>query len=235
MRIGIVGDGLVASVFKGLQDCEVVHRNEWQPIRWDGLVNCAAMSSRARCEGASFVDVMRANTWMPLQMRRQIDRLNRKVKFIQFSTCAIYKHPADPDDLISENHPLFPLHSYGASKILMEMMLENTDTYIFRIPRVVTGNGHKSDLDSHIANWTQVEDRNASIVRGETIIKAVKAVMEEEVPTGVYNLATEIIHLPSFIKENYGWEGEVVPADSMKGLGPWPVLDTTKGEMYGIL
>lgn len=235
MAIGIVGDGLVGSLFRGMPRFEVVHRDEWDPIVWDGLVNCAAMSSRIRCEKAPFMEVLKANVFLPIQMRRTIDLMKNPINFIQFSTSAIYEHPHHPDDLISEGHPLFPLHAYGASKMLMEDLLKDTDTYIFRIPRVVTDNGHESDLGAHIANWTHAEDRNLSIVRGETIINAVNTVMSEDVPTGVYNLATEIIHLPTFIKENYGWDGKVVPADSMRGLGPWPALDTRKAEQYGLI
>ena len=45
-KIGIVGAGLVGSCFKGLDEFEVVHHNEWKDkIRgWSGVVNCAASS-----------------------------------------------------------------------------------------------------------------------------------------------------------------------------------------------
>ena len=226
---------LVASLFKGLEGFEVVHRDEWMPIRWDAVINTAALSSKTLCDIAHGSEVLKANVLLPLQIREAIDKSDREVKFIQMSSCAVYKHPEDPDDVLDEDSPLYPLHSYNASKILMEKMLAGTDTHIFRIGRVVTDNGHHSDFNHHISNWTHAEDRRTSITSGESIVKAVDSVLTKQITPGVYNIVSEVIHLPSYIKSRYGWEGEIVPADSMVGLGPWPILNGGKAKRHGLL
>ena len=234
MKYGIVGDGLVASIFKNLSDFEVVHRDGWNPIRWDGLVNCAAQSSRIACENVPFLDVLKANTILPVEMYEATRNRENPVPFIQFSTSALYKHPPHPDTPLDEHSEIYPLHSYGASKMLMEQMLSSSESYIFRIPRVVTDNGHPGDFKNHIANWTHVEDRNVSIVRGDTIVEAVRSVLTGDAPPGIYNIATEIVNLPEIVA-SYGITPEIIPADSMEGLGPWPILDTGKAYRYGLI
>ena len=236
-KYGVVGAGLVGSLFEGLDDFEVVHHDEWLPMRWErGLVNCAAQSSRIACEQKHFSDVLQANVYLPQKMYESTLNFKGDVPFVQFSTTAIYKHPKNPDTVLDEDAAIYPLHSYGASKILMEDILADKECYIFRIPRVITDNGHPNDFGHHITRWTEVEDRHCSIVRGETIVNAVMAALENpNSPPGIYNIATEVIHLPSFIKENYGWEGKVIPADSMEGLGPWPIIDTSKAYRWGFI
>ena len=233
MKYGVVGDGLVGSVFKGQSDFEVVHRDEWKPVRWDALVNCAGLSSRTLCEQVSYEDVLRGNVWLPLEMFEAIQTMETPVPFIQFSSCSVYKHPIDPHVPLDENAPMFPLHIYNASKILMEYCL-GTNVYILRLPRVITDNGHHGDFKNHIANWKYVEDRPVSIVRTATLLKAVRTILQGSVPVGVYNIATEVVSLPE-IAAQYGAKSDTIPADSMAGLGPWPVLNTDKAERYGLI
>ena len=34
-----------------------------------------------------------------------------------------------------------------------------------------------------------------------------KALTDPKIPTGIYNIASESVHLPSYIKERYNWGG----------------------------
>ena len=247
MKIGIIGDGLVASIFKGLPGYEVVHHDGWEDKieGWSAVVNCAGLTSRLKCMNRPYTEVLEANVWLPRRICDAVETLNRPIPFIQFSSCSVYKRPDSVYNALDEKHPTEPTHEYNASKILMEHVLRDTDTLILRIPRVVTGNGHHADFDKHSARWTQVEDRPTTIVRSETLLKAVNNITDPQrwhfqrgAHDGilmVFNIATEVIRVPEFIKENYGWQGEVIPPDSMTGLGPWPILDTRKAERHGII
>lgn len=247
MKIGVIGDGLVASIFKELPGYEVVHRDGWEDKLegWDGVINCAGLTSRLRCMGRPYTEVLEANVLLPKRIADTINGMAKPIPFIQFSSCSVYKRPDSIYHALDEFQPTEPTHEYNASKILMEYVLRDTPTFILRIPRVVTGNGHPSDFDKHSAKWTQVEDLPTTILRSETLLKVVSQLTDRitwSFQRGVhneramlYNIATEVIQVPEFIKENYGWQGEVVKANSMSHLGPWPILDTRKAERYGLL
>ena len=61
-----------------------------------------------------------------------------------------------------------------------------------------------------------------------------KALTDPKIPTGIYNIASESVHLPSYIKERYNWEGEVVESFSL-GYYPEVVFDTTKAKAVGLV
>ena len=234
MKIGVIGDGLVGSVFKGLPDYEVVHRDGWKSLEWNALVNCAGVTSRILCEQEPHIEVLKGNVWLPLEIYDWAQTRQQPIPFIQFSSCAVYKHPSFPEELLDEYAPLLPIHVYNASKMLMEQCLAGSEAYIIRIPRVITDNGHHKDFGHHIKSWRFVEDRPVSIVRTETLRNTVGRILSGSVPPGIYNIATEVVRLPELAKQ-YGADAVSVPADSMAGLGPWPVLDTGKAERYGLL
>ena len=243
MKIGVIGDGLVASIFKDLPGFEVVHRDGWEDKLegWDGVINCAGLTSRLKCMNRPYTEVLEANVWLPQRIADAISAMDKPVSFIQFSSCSVYKRPDSVHYALDETHPTEPIHEYNASKILMEHVLRDTPTYILRIPRVVTGNGHHADFDKHSANWTHVEDLPTTIVRSETLLKVVNQLVwsfQRGVHNDMamlYNIATEVIRVPEFIKENYGWKGEVVSAGYFPELGPWPILDIRKAERHGFL
>ena len=231
-QFGVVGAGLVGSLFEDVPGFEVVHRNEWEPVRWeDGLVNCAGIAGRVRCKETDFAQVLSANVHLPMEMFEACQSLG--VPFVAFSTTALYDKPEG--DTVSESNPLYPHDSYSASKILMERMLPNDKCFIFRIPRVITDDGNPKDFRQHIKRWTLCEDITRSIIYPETLVKAVtRALADPDIPRGVYNLASEAVHLPTFIKENYGWEGEIVAPYSL-GYYTEGVLDTGKAESVGLI
>ena len=227
-KIGIVGTGLVGSCFKNLDDFEVVHRDEWteRVLDWAGIVNCCAIAGQKLCEDAGFDAVNQANVLLPQEMA--YCSLNFDIPFITFSTSAVYARPTARNPL-KESAPLYSHNLYAASKIVMEGTLPDS-AFIFRIPMVITGSGAPNDFGQKVKGWRVVEDVEISIIYASTIKEAVKRVMmDTEIEPGIYNLASEAVHLPTFIKEEYGWEGEVVEADSLN-LSPAIVFDTTKAE-----
>lgn len=233
-NIGVVGAGLVGSLFKDRDGFEVVHRDEWEPVRWlGGLVNCAGIVGRVICEETDFERIISANVGMPLKMFEACH--SQSIPFITFSTSAVYRASEKTGDRVTEESLLYPHNTYAASKILMEGVLPHGARYIFRIPRVVTNNGHPNDFREHIKNWKVCEDVYRSVVYPETIIKAVdRALTNPNLPYGTYNIASEAVHLPTFIKEEYGWEGEIVEPYSL-GYYPEVVLDVKKAEEVGLI
>ena len=65
-QFGVVGAGLVGTLFEDVPGFEVVHRNQWEPVRWEGLVNTATIAGRAICEETAFSSVLGANVQLPL-------------------------------------------------------------------------------------------------------------------------------------------------------------------------
>ena len=266
-RFGVVGSGLVGSLFKEVPGFEVVHRNQWQPLRWEGLVNTAAIAGRAICEETPFSMVLGANVRLPMQMfeacqrgqdrytslaRAEAEELSMDdgaayqpihptplypdvpVPFITFSTTAIYQTPIGSHS-VRETDALYPHNSYAASKILMEAMLPDDKCFIFRIPTVVTNNGHPNDFREKIKRWSVVEDVSQSIIYPETIIKAVeRALTMQKVTPDIYNIASEVVHLPTFIKEEYGWEGDIIEPHSL-GYSAAVIQNTSKAESVGLI
>ena len=232
-KIGVVGAGLVGSCFKDLDGFQVVHRNEWKDAIWDwkGVVNCAAITGLDKCEETDFAHVLRANAKMPVDIGDYA--ANLQIPFVQFSTSAVYRRPIKQGDPVDESAPLYPYNAYAGSKILMEATLPPS-CYIFRIPVVHTRSGVANDFGEKVKRWAMVEDVLISIVYKDTLIKAVWNALIQEIPPGIYNIASEAVHLPSYIQERFGWQGEVVAADSLN-LSPAIVLDITKAGTTGLI
>ena len=234
-KIGVVGDGLVGSCFKDLDDFEVVHRNEWKDAiwNWSGVVNAAGIIGIGPCEQAPFDEIIRANVKMAVDMCGYA--INVGIPFLTFSTTAVYRRPIDPKEQLREDAPIYPYNAYGASKILMEASLPHKACYIFRIPRVDTSTDSPKDFGPKVKNWQVVEDVHQSFVYRDTIIESVRNAMNNQTRFyGIYNIASADVHLPTYIKERYDWEGEVVPAHSL-GLSPAVIIDTTKAKDLAIL
>ena len=231
-KIGVIGAGLVGSIFKELDEFQVVHRNEWKDVIWDwkGVVNCAAITGLDKCEETDFAQVLRANVRMPIDIADYA--ANLQIPFIQFSTSAVYRLPTK-FKLVEEDDPLYPYNTYSGSKILMERVLPKS-CFIFRIPVVSTGSGADNDYAQKVKRWTYVEDVHKSIVYKDTLIEAVRSALGAHYKAGVYNIGSEVIHLPTYVKEQFGWEGEIVPANSL-GRSPAIALDTSKAEVHGLI
>ena len=232
-KFGVIGAGLVGSIFKELDGFQVVHRNEWKDAIWDwkGVVNCAAITGLDKCEETDFAQVLHANVTMPIDIADYA--ANLQIPFIQFSTSAVYRRPIKQGNPVDESAPLYPYNAYAGSKILMEATLPPS-CYIFRIPVVYTSSGADNDFGQKVRRWTMVEDVLISIVYKDTLIRAVRNALIQEIPPGIYNVASEAVHLPSYIKEQFGWQGEVVAADSLN-LSPAIVVNTSKAKGQGLI
>ena len=114
--------------------------------------------------------------------------------------------------LVEEDDPLYPYNTYSGSKILMERVLPRS-CFIFRIPVVSTGSGADNDYSEKVKRWRYVEDVHKSIVYKETLIEAVRSALGAFYKAGVYNIASEVIHLPTYVQEQFGWDGEIVAAN----------------------
>ena len=231
-KIGVVGAGLVGSCFKGLDNFQVVHRNEWKDKiqSWAGVVNCAGIIGLKQCERVSFDDVLRANVVLPLEMAESALMLN--IPFVQFSTAAVYRRE-NLTDSVTEDMPLYPYHTYGASKILMESLLPSK-TFIFRIPMVSTFSGAENDFEEKIKRWIQVEDANISMVYRQTLIEAVSNALKGDIPQGIYNVASKSVYLPSYVRERCGRAVEMVSADKLN-RPPAITLEVSKAKAYKLL
>ena len=185
-----------------------------------------------KCENTDFAQVLRANAKLPISIADYAS--NCKIPFVQFSTSAVYRLPSQKEGVpVNEAFPLFPYNSYAASKIVMEATLPKS-TYIFRIPVVSTGSGADNDFEGKVKRWTVVEDVLISIVYRSTLIKAVRNALTAEIPPGVYNIASETVHLPTYIEGRFDWEGEVVSPHTL-GRSPAIVLDITKAWKAGLI
>ena len=231
-KFGVIGAGLVGSVFKELEGFQVVHRNEWKDAIWDwkGVVNCAAITGLDKCEETDFAQVLRANVKMPIDIADYA--ANLQIPFIQFSTSAVYRLPTK-FKLVEEDDPLYPYNTYSGSKILMERVLPKS-CFIFRIPVVSTGSGADNDYAQKVKRWMYVEDVHKSIIYKDTLIEAVRSALGAYYKAGVYNIGSEVIHLPTYVKEKFGWEGEIVPANSL-GRSPAIALNTSKAKVHGLI
>ena len=234
-KIGVVGAGLVGSCFKGLDEFEVVHHDEWKDYVWNwrGIVNAAGIIGIGPCQDASLDDLIKANVTLAVDMQGYA--ANLEIPFLTFSTTAVYRRPIDLEERLREDAPLYPYNSYGASKILMEASLPKEHCFIFRLPRVDTGTDSEKDFGPKLKHWKVVEAVYLSFVFRETIVESVRNAMNNQTRFyGIYNIGSTDVYLPDYIREKYGWTGEVVPAHSLN-LSPAVMTDTTKAKDLGLI
>ena len=230
----VVGRGLVGSIFSEDSQFDVVSHDEWQNRNLDtysGMVCAAAISTEALCQKATMAEVMEANVTLPLRILKLAKTHN--IPCVAYSTAGVYREAG----VRTEEDDVSPHNRYTASKIMMEYTLQNEayqHTFIFRIPFVVLFNNHPNDLSARVHNWEQCEDLNASVVYKADLERSVRQAMTKTCEGGVYNIATGIVHFPSFLEDRFGWDGEIVPAHSM-GRTPNSQLDTDKAKQAGLL
>ena len=239
-RYLVVGRGLVgAEAFGKLNEFEVIgHSSFWNnPMAYDydGYVCAAALSTEALCQSVPWLEVVRGNVELPVEMMR-VAAL-RRIPFVAFSTSGVYNESG----LRSEFSDVEPQNRYTASKLMMEhelMSKEYDKCYIFRIPFVCLFTDHERDLESRVSKWTQCETVPTSILYREELVKSVRSALESApdryVPPGIYNVASETVQLSDFVTEKFNYSGEMVPADSM-GRTPSTCLELTRARRAGLL
>ncbi len=238
----VVGRGLVGSIFSEDSQFDVVSHAEWHSRDLDsysGLVCAAAISTETLCQKATMQEVMEANVALPVRMLKLAKV--RNIPFVVFSTAGVYREAG----VRTETDDVHPHNRYTASKIFMEHTLQSQPhqvacgvfyqrLFIFRIPFVVLFNNHPNDLSGRVHNWEQCEDVNASVVYKADLEHSVRQALTMPCKAGIYNVATGIVHFPSFLSDRFGWKGHIVPAHSM-GRTPNSQLNTTKAEEAGLL
>lgn len=230
----VVGRGLIGSIFSEDSRFDLVSHDEWQNRNLDnysGMVCAAAISTEAQCQKARMEEVLRANVELPLRMLKLA--MARNIPFVAFSTAGVYREAG----MRKEEDDVSPHNRYTASKIMMEYALQNEayqHLFTFRIPFVVLFSTHPNDLGSRVANWKKCEDVTASIVFRAHIKYPVKRALKKSAPGGIYNIASGTIHFPTFLKDRFGWCGDIVP-NGMLGKTPNSALDIRKATGAGLL
>lgn len=238
----VVGRGLVGSIFSEDSQFDVVSHDEWHNRDLDsysGMVCAAAISTEALCQQATMAEVMEANVTLPLRMLKLAKA--RNIPVVAFSTGGVYRTAG----VRTEEDDVHPHNRYAASKIYMEHTLQSQPNqiacgvsyerlFIFRIPFVCFFNNHPHDLSGRVPNWKQCEDVSASVVYRGTTEYAVRKALTDSPAAGIYNIASGIVHFPTFLEDRFHWKGDVVPAHSM-GRTPNSQLNTEKAEESGLL
>lgn len=215
--IAVIGKrGLVASAFSDDKRYELIRSDnclrEINEGNYGGIVNAAAITGEPKCQSASLPDVMRVNVMTPLRMLDFAQE--RNIPFVMFSTAAVYKNP----EITSEDDEIAPRGRYSMSKVAMEYTLRADayeKLYIFRIPFVVMFKQHDADLSIKVKSWKYCEDVTGSVVYKPTLYEAVNNAINGVAPGGVYNIASDNVHFPSYLEDKFGWNGDIVPAHSM--------------------
>ena len=234
-KIGVIGAGLVGSCFKDLDEFQVVHHNEWKDHIWNwrGIVNAAGIIGIGPCEEATLDELIRANVKLAVDMCGYAANLD--IPFLTFSTTAVYRRPIDLKEKLREDASLYPYNAYGASKILMEASLPKDACFIFRLPRVDTETDSEKDFGPKLKHWKVVEAVYQSFVFRGTIVESVRNAMNNQTRFyGIYNIGSTEVYLPDYIREKYGWTGEVVEPHTL-GLSPAVMIDTQKAKDLGLL
>lgn len=238
----VVGRGLVGSIFSEDPQFDLVSHDEWNNRDLDsysGMVCTAAISTETLCQQATMAEVMEANVTLPSRILKQAKA--RNIPCVVYSTAGVYREAG----VRAETDDVHPHNRYAASKIFMEHTLQSQPhqvacgvfyqrLFIFRIPFVVLFNNHPNDLSARVHNWAKCEDVNASVVYKADIKHSVRHAMTKSCEGGIYNIATGIVHFPSFLSDRFGWRGDIVPAHSM-GRTPNSQLDVSKAKEVGLL
>ena len=225
----VIGSGMVGSIFKDVDGYKVQHFEDDYKNNWQGIINAAGVAGQARCDEVGRRATYEANVAFPLAIAKYCH--DSFIPFVTLSTMAVYSHAPSPR---TENSPVFPANLYTENKIAMEAMMPE-DVFIFRLGMVVRQSGTSYDFGEKVKAWAVVEDVELSIINEATLKKAVRHVITDPtIAPGIYNLASESVHLPTFIKDEFGWDGEVVAAHSLN-LSPAVVMDTTKAQERGLL
>ena len=233
-RYLVVGRGLIGKKLAEDKQFKLISHTEFHELpahSYDGYVCTAAVSSEKLCRNVSWNEVIKGNVILPSQLikRAQHDR----VPVILFSTSGLYRYQGSA----RETDDVEPHNRYTASKLVMEycaLSMTYSKCYVFRIPFIcLFGNG-KMDMPNRVQSWTQCEDVLTSVLYKEELLQSVQNALDDFVPGGVYNIMSENIRLPEFVKEKFDWRGKVVSRGSL-GLTPSTCLDISKAEIAGLL
>ena len=113
--------------------------NNYKPSH---IINCAAITGLLQCE-ENINEAFEINTYLPLKLSKLVE--NKKIKFIHFSTDAVFsggikKKIYDEEDLPN------PTSIYGKTKFLAEELIKfNKNVLIIRLP-ILFGPSNKNQI-----------------------------------------------------------------------------------------
>ena len=225
--LGNIGKRLIEShKFEGCSHADAFTKDF---SAYAAVVNCAGIAGYGKCAINSIDAVIKANVKLPLRLATACEEAD--AHFIQLSTAGVYAKQVCPhleispelDSRIyqSENSPIKKHNLYVESKILMEEALDTYPTYIFRFCFYLSDTLAKRSF----ASWNQVQATYLSILRHETLEKAI--------PTGIYNIASDVVWLPDLVRR-YGFdlpERDSYPEDMTASVP----ISTQKAVSVGLL
>lgn len=233
----VVGRGLIGTMLDEYEHVELISHSEfrelpeWEWRDYEGYVCTAAVQGEAVCQKTSWDEVVKGNVQLPMELLHASERTQKPV--VLFSTSGVYKEPGQR----KETDDVEPHNRYTASKLMMEYAVEREryeKAYIFRIPFVCLFGDGTMDMPSRVSRWVQCEDVETSIVYREHLCRAVTNALREKAPGGLYNVKSTDIRLPEFVKDQFDWDGEVLPQGAL-GLTPSTCLDMQKAMINGLL
>ena len=234
-RYLVVGRGLVGKMLAEGEQFELISHTEFHESpatrSYDGYVCTAAISGERACQDVSWTEVVQANVALPFQLIKRARR--DKAPVVLFSTSGVYRYPG----VAKEDDDVEPHNRYTTSKLVMEhcaLSMAYSKCYVFRIPFICLFVDGKMDMPNRVRAWTKCENVNTSILYKKELLQSVLCALGASVPSGVYNVMSENIRLPEFVKEQFDWHGEVVPQGSL-GLTPSTCLDISKANTEGLI
>ena len=233
-RYLVVGRGLIGKMLAEGKQFELISHTEFHelPARsYDGYVCTAAVSSEKLCRDVSWDEVIKGNVILPSQLIKRARR--DRVPIILFSTSGLYRYPG----VAKETDDVQPHNRYTASKLVMEysaLSMKYSKCYVLRIPFICLFGDGKMDMPNRVQSWAQCEDVLTSIVYKKELLQSVLCSLGGVAPGDVYNVMSEDIQLPEFVKEQFDWNGKVVPQGSL-GLTPSTCLDISKAKTRGLI
>ena len=224
---------MVGSVFADDVRFELESHDIWKsrmlpPMNHTGYICAAGIAGDRNCNNAPMRAVMDANVGLPLSMMYAARAADAPL--IVLSSTGVYRRHTRPCD---EDDDLHPHNRYIASKIAMEYALKEYDRcYILRLPFVTLFEG-AWHFGTRCAAWKRCESVLSSVLFQRDLMNVVSRVLDGDVPSGIYNIASHVVHLPDFIRAHFQWNGEVVRQGEL-GLCPCAQVRLTKAKGAGL-
>ena len=235
----IIGSGFIGSELKSrLQNAKLYSHNcnyvqDAAMYRPDLIINAAGITGKKKCDAAGREATFKANVEFATRVAETASDLG--TKSLLFSTGAVYANPHSTPK--RECEAVDPRNLYVESKIEMEQQREKyvLDTIIFRLPVIIGSGYYEGDYLNRIRKWSWVQSCYISILYIDTLVKAIKHILENKC-TGIFNIADyEFHYLPEFVKKMYKklpvWDSEAVPKDFTQTH----LLDSNKARRAGVL
>lgn len=207
-KILCVGRGYVATALERDPRVDVVSRSD--PFVYDfdfspyaAIINCAGIVGDRKCSESKWQNVRLANVVLPHRLLQLSEA--KGLKFIQPSTVGVYIPQTCEEfkgfELRTETDNVEAYNAYVKSKLEMEEILQREgDCYIFRMAWF----GDAEMFKDRVKNWDYIQDTYTSICQPESLLLAIKSVVDKDIDFGLYNISSMIIYFPDYISKLLG-------------------------------